>query len=69
MKPVGVIALSPIDKANKSAELFIMLGRPAFEGRGLAVDALRVVLCYAFVELRLNRVELALASAPGAASV
>ncbi len=57
-KPVGVIGLLGIDRKNSKAEYYITLGEPAAGGKGVAYEASRQLLIYAFEELGLNRVYL-----------
>jgi RimJ/RimL family protein N-acetyltransferase len=53
----GEAVLWGIDKHNRSAHIGISL-RPAFRGRGLATDAVRVLCEYGFVVLGLHRLGL-----------
>ncbi|WP_354640727.1 GNAT family N-acetyltransferase [Kitasatospora camelliae] len=54
---LGDLALNELDRNNESADVRIALlpGRP---GKGLGVEALRLLLHYAFEEIRLHRVQL-----------
>ena len=54
--PVGTIGLSAIDRYHKRAEYGIVIGERTALGRGLASDASRLILTYAFDNLGLNRV-------------
>ncbi len=54
--PVGNIGLIKIDKPNSCAELAYHLGK-AHRGRGIMPEAVRIMLDYAFNELKLNRVQ------------
>ncbi len=60
-KLIGVIALEYIDHANRTTEIGYWLDAEA-EGRGLITKACRVLLEYAFHELKLNRVQIRCAS-------
>ena len=53
----GIISLDKIDSHNGTAEIGYWLGKE-FEGKGLVTQACSVLLCYAFDELHLNRVQL-----------
>lgn len=53
----GVCTLWGIDTHNRSAHIGISL-RPAFHGRGLGADTIRVLTRYAFSLLGLHRVQL-----------
>jgi RimJ/RimL family protein N-acetyltransferase len=52
---IGTCTLAHLDSANRRAELGFALGR-AHWGQGYMAEALRVLLRFAFVELRLHRV-------------
>lgn len=56
--PVGTIGLSAIDMKNKKAEYGILIGDNTFRGKGIAYEASRLILDYAFKELNLNKVYL-----------
>jgi ribosomal-protein-serine acetyltransferase len=53
----GVVGLGDVQAPNRSAMIGYWLGA-GYVGRGLATDAVRVLLDYAFDELGLNRVEI-----------
>ena len=53
----AVIAAAGIDEHNRMAHIGIEL-RPAFRGRGLGVDAVRVVCRYGFALRGLHRLQL-----------
>lgn len=53
----GVIVLGWIQAAHLSASVSYWLGEN-FTGKGLATDALKLLSCYAFTELGLNRLEI-----------
>jgi UDP-4-amino-4,6-dideoxy-N-acetyl-beta-L-altrosamine N-acetyltransferase len=55
-RPVGVVGLSQIDRANRRAELGILLGEPSARGTGTSDAACRLLLATAFGELGLHRV-------------
>lgn len=57
-KPVGLIGLVSIDKANSKAEFYISMGEVAFKGKGIATRATKMLLNYAFDQLQLNKVYL-----------
>jgi UDP-4-amino-4,6-dideoxy-N-acetyl-beta-L-altrosamine N-acetyltransferase len=52
---VGTIGLSQIDRRHRRAEYGVLI-EPAARGKGLASEASRLLLRYAFRELRLHRV-------------
>lgn len=53
---IGNIALTKVDRVNRSAELAIVIGDRESWGRGYSKEASRVLLDHAFFELNLNRV-------------
>jgi diamine N-acetyltransferase len=58
-KPIGQISLYNIDRDLKFAEYGrLMIGEAEAQGKGLAKEATRLLLGYAFKELGLTRVEL-----------
>jgi diamine N-acetyltransferase len=57
-RSVGTIGLSHIDRANRRAEYGVLLGEPDARGKGLAAEASRLLLAYAFGTLGLRRVYL-----------
>lgn len=56
--PVGLIGLLSIDKRNNKAEYYISMGLTSYKGKGVAAQASRLILNYAFNELKLNRIYL-----------
>lgn len=57
-EPVGVIGLMNVSEANASADLSIIVGSAEDRDQGVGTEAIRLLLGYAFEELRLNRVGL-----------
>ena len=57
-KPIGVIGLLQIDRANSKAEFYITIGDRNFKGKGIATKATRAILDYAFHTLKLHKVYL-----------
>jgi ribosomal-protein-serine acetyltransferase len=60
-KLVGEIGFDSIDWWNRKTTIGYSLGA-SFQGKGLVTSACRVLINYAFHELKLNRVELRIAS-------
>lgn len=52
----GLIHLDDVDLINGNAEIGIAITSPESRGKGLAGEAIRLMLAYAFGELRLERV-------------
>lgn len=55
---LGHVGLYRIDYRIRSAEFAVMLGDPAFRGRGIGRDCARFMIDYGFLELNLNRIDL-----------
>ena len=55
---VGLVGLLSIDKKNRKAEYYIAIGEVLFKGKGVALQATKKILEYAFEELYLQRVYL-----------
>jgi RimJ/RimL family protein N-acetyltransferase len=55
---VGACGLHAIDVRARHAEIGIVIGDPADWGRGIATEAMRLVVDYGFSELNLNRIYL-----------
>ena len=56
--PVGVIGLLSIDRTNNTAEFYVSMGETAYKKRGIATQASRIILDYAFNGLGLHKVYL-----------
>lgn len=56
--PCGLLGLLNIDKVNKKAEYYIAMGETDYKGKGVAKQASKLLLEYAFNELKLNRIYL-----------
>jgi RimJ/RimL family protein N-acetyltransferase len=57
-EPIGNVTLRGLDRENGSAELAIVIGVKALQGRGYGTDALNCVVDFGFGELRLERIYL-----------
>jgi RimJ/RimL family protein N-acetyltransferase len=55
-KPVGLIGLRGINWRARSAEYWIYLGEDSAKGKGIAYEASRLLLSFAFRRLGLNRI-------------
>ena len=56
--PAGTIGLLSIDRRNSKAEYYIAMGETTYKGKGVAKEASRLILQYAFEVLNLNKVYL-----------
>lgn len=54
-----LVSLTDIDYINQSAQFHIMVGSEANRGKGIGTFALHTMLCHAFSNMNLRRVELA----------
>ena len=57
-QPVGLIGLLSIDQKNKKAEYYVTIGEQTFLRKGVANQASKLLLDFAFAELGLNRIYL-----------
>ena len=55
---LGLVSLVSIDYMNQSAEFHIMVGSKENQGKGVGTFAVKEMLCHAFDNLNLQRVEL-----------
>lgn len=56
--PVGLIGLLSISQITRGAEYYITMGEQNFKGKGIAFEASKLILQYAFNKLHLNQVYL-----------
>ena len=56
--PCGLIGLLHIDEVGKDAELYVVVGEPELKRKGVAAEAIRLLLAYAFTQRRLSCVYL-----------
>jgi RimJ/RimL family protein N-acetyltransferase len=54
---VGNIKIGPIDSRYKNADISYFIGEPHVQGRGLATDAVRLVVDFGFEKLGLHRIQ------------
>lgn len=55
-KPIGVCGLIHINKADKNADVAIILGERKLHGKGLGSEILSILLKYGFNQLKLHRI-------------
>ncbi len=55
-RPIGMIAYNRIDAPNRSTEIDIVIGDPAYRDRGYGTDAIRAFLAFLFDTVGLHRV-------------
>ena len=55
-KHIGNIKLGPINKFHKSADIGIMIGEESFWGKGIALQAIRLLVDYAFNKLGIHKI-------------
>jgi ribosomal-protein-serine acetyltransferase len=60
-KQVGGIGLFPWDEANKKTSIAYWLAEE-YQGKGIMSDSLKAVINYIFTELKLNRIEITVAT-------
>ena len=54
-KPIGIVSLLDIDWLNRKAKVSINIGESEYWGKGLAVETLKLLFEYAFVDLNLHK--------------
>lgn len=57
-KPIGQVGLLSINLDDNNAELYIVIGDPAYRGRGLGKELMRYILDYGFSKRKLHRIYL-----------
>lgn len=55
-KFIGIVRIFDISYANKRGELSYILN-PAFQGKGMALEAIKAVIEFCFIEVGLNRIQ------------
>lgn len=56
--PIGCMGLSNINKQNKNAEAFIIIGEDHYRGKGTGKMAMKYLIDYGFKELKLHKITL-----------
>lgn len=56
--PVGLIGLLALDKVNNKAEFYISMGEQEYKKKGIATTATKLLLKFAFDQLKLHKVYL-----------
>ena len=56
--PIGMVGLLDIDKINKSASVFIIIGDEKFHNKGIGKKAMRFIVNYGFKKLNLHKIKL-----------
>lgn len=57
-KPVGVVSLYGIDRINKHAEIFIVIGEDAYRNKGVGKAAVKFAANYGFDKLNLHKIKI-----------
>ncbi|MFX0211564.1 MAG: GNAT family N-acetyltransferase, partial [Candidatus Hodarchaeota archaeon] len=55
-RPIGDLGFKNIDWLNRCAEIFWTIGERKYWGRGIVVEAAKLILNYGFTELNLNKI-------------
>ena len=55
-RPIGVLGFKNISWLNRNAEIFWTIGEREYWGRGIVVEAAKLVLTYAFTELNMHKI-------------
>ena len=56
-KPIGSAGINRINWLNRTANAFLQIGETDYWGQGIASEATRLMLQYAFEELNLNKIQ------------
>ncbi|OGF20436.1 hypothetical protein A2Y83_04780 [Candidatus Falkowbacteria bacterium RBG_13_39_14] len=56
--PFGCMGLSKINKQNKNAEAFIIIGEDDYRGKGIGKMAMKYLIEYGFQKLKLHKITL-----------
>ena len=54
-KHIGNIKIGPVDRVHKFADVGIIIGEKSFWGKGIATEAIRLIVRYAFNKLKLHK--------------
>ena len=54
---IGLVGLKDINYINQSAEFYVIIGDRTAWGKGYGTEATRLMVCYGFMELNLNRIQ------------
>ncbi|MFW9940088.1 MAG: GNAT family N-acetyltransferase [Candidatus Thorarchaeota archaeon] len=54
-KPIGIVGFNRINWLNRNANTFWTIGEKEYWGRGLAVEASKILITYGFTELNLHK--------------
>jgi len=58
-RPIGFVGLSHIDKINKTAEIFVVIGEDDYRGKGIGRQAVQWIVDFGFKQLKLHKIALA----------
>lgn len=65
--PIGQVGLLSINFDDQNAELYVLIGDPAYRGKGLGSKMVRHIIDYGFIQLQLHRIYLTVHAANTAA--
>jgi RimJ/RimL family protein N-acetyltransferase len=54
--PVGIVGLAGIDSAHRTAEIYIVIGQKEFWGKGVMLEAERLLIDWSFNSLGLEKI-------------
>lgn len=55
-KPIGTVGINNINWLDRNANLFTVIGESEYWGKGIAVEAGKMMISYAFEELNLHKI-------------
>ena len=55
-RPIGTVGLGRINWVSRNANIFATIGEPQYWGKGIAVEANKLLIKYGFTELNLHKI-------------
>jgi len=55
-RPIGTVGLGRINWVSRNANIFATIGEPEYWGKGIAVEANKLLIKYGFTELNLHKI-------------
>ena len=55
-RPIGLVGLEDINWVSRTANIFATIGEPDYWGKGIAIEANKLLIKYSFTELNLHKI-------------